>query len=85
MRRKKPINADLLVDIEPLTKNQEKFLKNMMPTNTSSLTVVQAQAKHLSHSTKPKQVLSDDNPYEKDLHCSISGGDTRDWIPPRRS
>ena len=66
MRRKKPINADLLVDIEPLTKNQEKFLKNMMPTNTSSLTVVQAQAKHLSHSTNSlKQVLSDDNPYEK--------------------
>ena len=25
MRRKKPINADLLVDIDPLTKNQEKF------------------------------------------------------------
>ena len=25
MRRKKPINADLLVDIDPLTPNQEKF------------------------------------------------------------
>ncbi len=25
MRRKKPINTDLLVDIEPLTDNQEKF------------------------------------------------------------
>ena len=25
MRRKKPINADLLVDIDPLTTNQEKF------------------------------------------------------------
>tara|TARA_R100000008_G_scaffold85138_1_gene74285 strand:+ start:236 stop:994 length:759 start_codon:yes stop_codon:yes gene_type:complete len=25
MRRKKPINSDFLVDIEPLTKNQEKF------------------------------------------------------------
>ena len=27
MRRKKPINADLLVDIDPLTDNQEKFYK----------------------------------------------------------
>ena len=27
MRRKKPINADLLVDIDPLTTNQEKFFK----------------------------------------------------------
>ena len=27
MRRKKPINADLLVDIDPLTENQEKFFE----------------------------------------------------------
>ena len=27
MRRKKPINADLLVDIDPLTANQEKFFE----------------------------------------------------------
>ena len=27
MRRKKPINADLLVDIDPLTTNQEKFFE----------------------------------------------------------
>ena len=27
MRRKKPINADLLVDIDPLTDNQDKFYK----------------------------------------------------------
>ena len=27
MRRKKPINSDLLVDIDPLTDNQEKFYK----------------------------------------------------------
>ena len=27
MRRKKPINADLLVDIDPLTPNQEKFFE----------------------------------------------------------
>ena len=26
MRRKKPINSDLMVDINPLTENQEKFL-----------------------------------------------------------
>ena len=25
MRRKKPINSDLMVDINPLTENQEKF------------------------------------------------------------
>ena len=25
MKRKKPINQDLLVDIEPLTENQRKF------------------------------------------------------------
>ena len=27
MRRKKPINSDLLVDIDPLTPNQEKFFE----------------------------------------------------------
>ena len=28
MRRKKPINTDLLVDIEPLTENQKRLFKS---------------------------------------------------------
>ena len=35
MRRKKPISSDLLVDIDPLTTNQEKFFKEYDEGNLS--------------------------------------------------
>ena len=50
-----------------LQRIKRNFLKNMMPTNTPlRLRLCRHRAKHLSHSTSLlKQVLSDDNPYEK--------------------
>ena len=66
MRRKKPINMDLLVDIEPLTDNQEKFFQDY------------TEGKHLfaygcagtgktfiALYNALRDVLSENSPYEK--------------------
>ena len=66
MRRKKPINADLLVDIEPLTKNQEKFFEEYDANKHLFAYGCAGTGKTFIALYKAlKQVLSDDNPYEK--------------------
>jgi len=66
MRRKKPINADLLVEIEPLTKNQEKFFEEYDANKHLFAYGCAGTGKTFIALYKAlKQVLSDDNPYEK--------------------
>ena len=47
MRRKKPISSDYLVDIVPITENQEKFFGYYKEGNISSHTVLQVQERPL--------------------------------------
>ena len=52
MRRKKPINSDLLVDIDPLTTNQEKFFEEYDAGKHLFALDVPVQVKHSSHYTR---------------------------------
>ena len=47
MRRKKPINSDLMTDISPLTDNQTVTLMSTKRVKMYSPMVVQVQVKHL--------------------------------------
>ena len=47
MRRKKPINSDLMTDISPLTDNQTAYFDEYKRVKMYSPMVVQVQVKHL--------------------------------------
>ena len=47
MRRKKPINTDLMVDVEPITDNQKILFEEYQNGKTSLPMVLPEQAKHL--------------------------------------
>ena len=47
MRRKKPINSDYLVDIEPITENQKSYLTLTKRKRILSLMVLQERVKPL--------------------------------------
>ena len=51
LKRKKPINSDSMVDIKPLTDNQERFLNLIKRVKIFLHMVQQAQVRHSSHST----------------------------------
>ena len=66
MRRKKPINADLLVDIDPLTKNQEKFYEQYDEGKNIFAYVCAGTGKTFIALYKAlKEVLDLEKPYEK--------------------
>ena len=66
MKRKKPINADLLVDIEPLTENQKKFFAAYEQGKNAFLYGCAGTGKTFIALYKAlKDVLSDDTPYQK--------------------
>ena len=47
MKRKKPINSDFLLDVKPLTENQEKLFDDYKKVKTSLHTEQQEQEKPL--------------------------------------
>ena len=51
MKRRKPINQDYLIPIEPKTETQQKSLMPMPMESVSILTVLLVQVKHLFLST----------------------------------
>ena len=66
MKRKKPINADLLVDIEPLTENQRKFFAAYEQGKNAFLYGCAGTGKtFIALYNALKDVLSDDTPYQK--------------------
>ena len=66
MRRKKPINMDLLVDIEPLTDNQEKFFQDYKEGKHLFAYGCAGTGKtFIALYNALRDVLSDNSPYEK--------------------
>ena len=66
MRRKKPINSDLLVDVEPLTENQKKFFASYEKGQNSFLYGCAGTGKtFIALYNALKDVLSDNTPYQK--------------------
>ena len=66
MRRKKPINNDFLVDIEPLTENQKKFFEEYDKNNTFLLMDAGTGKTFIAlYSSQLHDVLRDDSPYKK--------------------
>ena len=66
MKRKKPINADLLVDIEPLTENQKKFFAAYEQGKNAFLYGCAGTGKtFIALYNALKDVLSEDTPYQK--------------------
>jgi hypothetical protein len=51
MKRKKPINTDLMKTIDPLTDNQEELFRCYKTIKTSLLMVQQVRVRHSSPST----------------------------------
>ena len=47
-KRKKPVNADYLIDVEPLTDNQKRLFESYKHTSTLLPMVQQEQVRHLS-------------------------------------
>jgi len=66
MRRKKPINTDLLVDIEPLTDNQEKFFADYKAgKNLFAYGCAGTGKTFIALYNALREVLSGETPYEK--------------------
>jgi len=66
MRRKKPINTDLLVDIEPLTDNQEKFFADYNEgKNLFAYGCAGTGKTFIALYNALREVLSGETPYEK--------------------
>jgi len=66
MRRKKPINSDLLVDVEPLTENQKKFFASYEKGQNSFLYGCAGTGKtFIALYNALRDVLSDNTPYQK--------------------
>ena len=65
MRRKKPINSDLLIDIEPLTDNQKKLFDSYAEGKHLVAYGAAGTGKPSSLSTTLADVLDDRTPYEK--------------------
>ena len=66
MRRKKPINADLLVDIDPLTANQDKFFEEYdAGKNLFAYGCAGTGKTFIALYKALKEVLDLDTPYEK--------------------
>ena len=66
MQRKKPINLDLLKDIEPLTENQEKFFHDYnLEQNMFAYGAAGTGKTFIALYLALKDVLNERNPYEK--------------------
>ena len=86
MKRKKPINADMLRDIDPLTENQQKLFesysegKNIIAygaagTGKTFITLYNALC----------DVLDSIHTLRENIHRQIACIDQRDWFLTRRS
>ena len=85
MKRRKPINTDLMRDIEPLTDNQAKLFeaysddKNLVAygaagTGKTFITLYNAL----------RDVLDERSPYDK-IYIVLTRSNQRDWFPSWRS
>ena len=70
MKKRKPINSDLLLDIDPLTSNQEKFFKSYLEgKNLVAYGVAGTGKTFITLYNALREVLDERTPYEKIYIC----------------
>ena len=83
MKRKKPINTDMMRDIDPLTQNQQ----NLFDAYAQRISILVAYGcagtgkTFITLYNALRDVLDPTTPYEKDLYCKVISCYQRDWIP----